>query len=79
MITPQVHTDESGVDYGYGWSIDRSNGHLRVGHDGGLPGFRAHLAYYPDDQASIIVLSNIAASDVPGIVGELEQIVFARP
>jgi CubicO group peptidase (beta-lactamase class C family) len=78
MIAPQVHADPLGADYGYGWVIADSNGHSRVGHEGGLPGFHSFLAYYPDDQASVIVLSNIAASDVLGIVEGIEPIILTE-
>ena len=47
-----------GAAYGYGWIISRHLGHQLVEHSGGVNGFVADLARYPDDQVTIIVLSN---------------------
>jgi len=52
MTTPYKET------YGYGLFIDSLNNHLRIWHDGGIPGFSSHLAYYPADDVNIIALSN---------------------
>jgi CubicO group peptidase (beta-lactamase class C family) len=46
---------------GYGWLIDRHLGHRRLFHSGSSPGFSTTLAYYPDDQLTVVVLSSIYA------------------
>ncbi|HEY3947795.1 serine hydrolase domain-containing protein [Phenylobacterium sp.] len=46
-------------DIGYGWMLDRNLGRRRVFHIGRSPGYNAALAYYPDDQLTVVVLSNI--------------------
>jgi D-alanyl-D-alanine carboxypeptidase len=48
--------------YGLGWSVDTIHGKRRVGHAGSYKGYRAKFDMYPDEHASIIVLSNL---DVP--------------
>lgn len=46
-------------NYGYGWQIRRFFERTIYNHTGGIDGFSSHLAYYPDEQLTIVVLSNI--------------------
>lgn len=46
-------------DIGYGWMIDRNLDRRRVFHIGRSPGYWAVMAYYPEDQLTVVVLSNI--------------------
>jgi len=48
--------------YGYGILIDSLKTHPRIWHDGGIPGFSSHLAYYPADDVSVVVISNNGSS-----------------
>ena len=52
MMTPYLG------NYGYGLLIDSLKSHKRVWHNGGIPGFSAHLAYYPDDDLCVVSISN---------------------
>ncbi|MCK5330064.1 MAG: beta-lactamase family protein [Candidatus Marinimicrobia bacterium] len=45
-------------DYGFGWYIDDYQGYHRVYHTGSTCGFRNAYLRYPDDQLSIIILTN---------------------
>jgi CubicO group peptidase (beta-lactamase class C family) len=58
MWTPMPLTGGGSADYGFGWQIDAVDGHRRVHHGGSLPGFRAEFARFPDDQLTVIVLTN---------------------
>lgn len=49
--------------YGFGWFIDSVNNHLRVHHDGGVPGFRSDFERFPDDKLSVIVLTNVGSAN----------------
>jgi hypothetical protein len=42
-----------------------------IDHGGGIEGFNTHLAYYPDDQLTVVVLGNLngPASDIAGKLG----------
>jgi len=62
--------------YGYGWEISHQSGHLVIGHAGRVPGFRAQLLRYPDDQATIIVLSNLDSLDLNVINKALADITL---
>jgi len=52
MTTPVKH------DYGYGIVIDQEQNHKRFSHSGAINGFDSFLAYYPDDDLTVVVLSN---------------------
>jgi CubicO group peptidase (beta-lactamase class C family) len=52
MMTPYLG------NYGYGLLIDSLKTHKRVWHNGGIPGFSAHLAYYPADDLYVAAISN---------------------
>jgi len=44
-----------------------------IDHGGGIEGFNTHLAYYPDDQLTVVVLGNLngPASDIAGKLGSV--------
>ena len=76
MYSPILAADGSGSDYGLGWQLSEGNGHRRVGHSGGINGFRVFLGRYLDDGVTIILLSNIQTEDIDPIIDRLEQIIF---
>jgi CubicO group peptidase (beta-lactamase class C family) len=57
---------KSGVihPYGFGWFVDTINGHRRIRHDGGLPGFSSDFERFVDDRLTIIVLVNTENRDL---------------
>jgi CubicO group peptidase (beta-lactamase class C family) len=72
MITPYMN------HYGYGIGIDSLKTHLRISHNGGIPGFVSHLAYYPADDVCVVAISNNGGnSDKLGI--SLASILFDLP
>lgn len=58
MWTAMKLNDSTSTHYGMAWFIDSVNNHLRVHHDGGVPGFRSDFERFPDDKLSVIVLTN---------------------
>jgi len=76
MYSPIQAADGSGSGYGLGWQLSESNGHRRVGHSGGINGFRVFLGRYLEDGVTIILLSNIQTEDIDPIIDSLELIVF---
>lgn len=50
-------------NYGYGWRIDTYQGHRRYHHSGSTSGFRHFIARFPDEQLTIILLTNRAGPD----------------
>lgn len=45
-------------NYGFGWTIDTLEGHKNIGHGGATSGFSATHQRFPDDNLSIIILTN---------------------
>jgi CubicO group peptidase (beta-lactamase class C family) len=45
--------------YAFGVSIRTIGGHRCVWHNGGIDGFNAAMAYYPEDKLVVIVLGNV--------------------
>ncbi len=62
MTNPTRLNDGSTYPYGYGLSLSEMEGHRKVDHGGGINGFRAHLAHYPDDDLTIAVLANAGSA-----------------
>jgi CubicO group peptidase (beta-lactamase class C family) len=61
-------------DYAFGLQVYTINGRKVIYHNGGIEGFNTHLAYYPDDKLTVIVLANvngIAPTDIAAKLGAL--------
>jgi len=64
MWTPARLTDGTTNGYGFGWFLDEINGHRRVRHSGGVPGFVCEMERFPDDRLTVIVMANIGNRDL---------------
>ncbi len=75
MLTP--HLDK----YGYGVYLDSLFGKQSISHGGGIPGFIAYLSYYPAENVTIILLSNVGWFDesLNTINADLSAIIFHKP
>lgn len=62
--TPVKLSDGSSYPYGFGWYVDAINGHRRIHHGGGVPGFVAEFDRFPDDLISVIIMANIQDRDL---------------
>jgi CubicO group peptidase (beta-lactamase class C family) len=51
-------TDEEGVWYGYGWFLDEPGGRRRYRHEGSTIGFRNAVRRFPDEDLTVLFLSN---------------------
>lgn len=71
MFTP-VGTN----NYGYGWEIQAWNGKRVVSHTGGINGFASLLMRFPDDDATIILLSNIESFDAAQAAYEIADMLW---
>ena len=65
MITPGTLTDGTRLRYAKGLAIDSLDGHRRISHGGGIPGFVSTLQYFPDDSLTVVVLVNSAGPVSP--------------
>lgn len=64
--------------YGYGWFI-RPDKRLVYYHGGGTFGCSAFSAWYPHEQVSIIILSNVSVLPVNELWNDIEKIIFKEP
>lgn len=54
-------------DYGFGWFLDKINGHKLIRHGGSLPGFRSEFGRFVDDKISIVIMANGDNADLGAI------------
>lgn len=73
MFTPFLN------NYAYGWFVTSLFGHKIITHNGGINGFATHLARFPDDDACVIVLSNMPTRALAELSRGLEAILFGKP
>jgi len=59
MITPFKS------DYAFGLGVRTVAGRKVIDHGGGIEGFNTHLAYYPDDKLTVVVLGNLNGAAHP--------------
>ena len=57
--------------YGFGWRIEEVDGHLRHSHTGSTSGFRNVIQRFPDDNLTVIILTNRADPDVAPLASKL--------
>jgi len=69
VFSQAILNDGSTIKYGFGWMISQTGGLKEVGHGGDITGFNTYIARYPDEQYTVIVLSNIEMRP-PGPVPE---------
>jgi CubicO group peptidase (beta-lactamase class C family) len=81
IFTPYVASDlHPGFSIGYSWLIGSDNGRREIWHPGFLAGFASDFVRYPDDKATIIILSNLWQGDaaVLDLASTLAQKLFTR-
>lgn len=64
--------------YGYGWVVASHNGLKVVGHSGGIPGYRAQLSFFPDDDVTVVVLQNVTQPIAEDINLQIIELIFAE-
>ena len=55
---------------GFGWSIGKQKDHKRIGHGGAWQGFTCDISRYPDDNLTVVVLTNLAGAN-PGLIAQI--------
>ncbi len=64
LITPPVLPNEQQSKYACGLVVFETQGRQTISHAGGIPGFGAAMAHYPDDDVSIVVLCNTRGPNI---------------
>ncbi|MBP7476407.1 MAG: serine hydrolase [Pyrinomonadaceae bacterium] len=61
--------------YGFGWALGNVNGKKLIEHGGAWQGFKAHIARYPDNKLTVIVLANLAQTNQSRIAHGIAEVV----
>jgi CubicO group peptidase (beta-lactamase class C family) len=78
MWTPVKLNNGTTVPYGFGWGLGPWQGHKRVHHDGGLPGFGASFVRFVEDKLTVIVMTNTNGGDPQKIALNVAGLLRAR-
>ncbi|MFN8374970.1 MAG: serine hydrolase domain-containing protein [Anaerolineae bacterium] len=68
-----------GHGYGLGWELYALHGHRVVAHSGGLDGFLSNLVRFVDDDATLIILSNLGGAATAALTETLAAALFGVP
>ncbi len=60
--------------YAFGVLIDDFYGNNRIQHTGGVPGFLSYIAYYPNEELTIVLLTNFTSYEVNDKYMQLSQL-----
>lgn len=71
---PATLNDGTVTDYGFGWVIDDYRGYARRAHGGSWVGFRTGLARYPDQDLTIVILTNSSDADTDDLIDRVSDI-----
>jgi D-alanyl-D-alanine carboxypeptidase len=78
MTTPGMLSDGREFPYGYGFQLLHHEGAGRVvEHGGGVPGFVSSIAYYPEQEVIIAVLTNRGTNTAPVVKEAIARHLFA--
>lgn len=78
-LTPGRLADGSSTGYAFGLVVSNTDGHPVIEHRGWTNGYLSVLERYPEDQTSIILLSNTNRLVPWSFTGEIRKSLFAIP
>ena len=76
MLERGVLADGDTLSYALGLILREHRGLRVVFHDGGLAGYRSSLLYYPEIDAGVVVLGNVASLDAGGMARGVAEAFF---
>jgi CubicO group peptidase (beta-lactamase class C family) len=84
MATPEgaaVHSNPRDPDAGYGFAmmVNREDSHRRIGQHGSLYGYSGALYDFPEDQLTIVVLTNTEGQNAYAITRALARAALGLP
>jgi D-alanyl-D-alanine carboxypeptidase len=60
-------------------AADALEGHTRLHHGGVVNGFAGHAAYYPDDDLTVVVLTNTRSGEAQRLELEIARRLLGLP
>ena len=79
MTTPVTLPNGKALSYGYGLGVDSFGGHRRFFHGGGLPGFDGWVAFFPDDDVTVVALCNTDGDVAMEVADAMSGLVLGVP
>ena len=70
-----ILADGTGAGYGYGWYLDQYRGRRRYRHSGSTIGFRNEVQRFPDDDLTVLFLSN-RNEIAPGLADAIAEVLL---
>jgi CubicO group peptidase (beta-lactamase class C family) len=65
--------------YGYGLFIDTTGEHTTIGHSGNINGFVSAMTHLPDEDMTIIILSNLETANItPPLLDSIVQALLGE-
>ncbi|HEX8162645.1 MAG TPA: serine hydrolase [Pyrinomonadaceae bacterium] len=65
-------------DYGYGWNVVKLLNRKAYAHGGGIEGFVTYIVRFPEERATVIVLSNLEGTSASRVGRDLSAIMFGE-
>jgi len=78
MQTVDPLNDGNQNNYAFGVNVDNFLGEKRIRHGGAIGGFRAHVATYPNQNLSVVILTNFSRGNPGGHSDEIAKIVIGN-
>lgn len=68
-------------EYGYALALQDMQGHQKIAHGGGIPGFNSSLAEFPKDRITVAVIANAIGKDAGAgkVAAKIERIAIGLP
>jgi CubicO group peptidase (beta-lactamase class C family) len=79
MYTPVQLVDGHQEHYGLGWAMGHYRQHHFICHAGGVPGFSSFFGRFPEEDVTIIVLSNRDGFDASALARQISHLVLDLP
>lgn len=79
MRSPGQLVDGTSTGYALGLFVGDLDDHRRVGHGGGINGFTSQLSRYPDDDLTVVVLTNCGNCDPTTVEQGIARVVLGIP
>jgi hypothetical protein len=76
MTSPGALRDGTPIEYGYGLAVSYLDGHRRINHVGGTLGFSSQISHYPDEDVTVVVLTNTENANAASIESSVARAVL---
>jgi CubicO group peptidase (beta-lactamase class C family) len=79
MTTPATLNSGEKTTYGYGLAIGNLENRRKISHGGGINGFSTQLSHYPDDDLTVVVLTNTTSAHPGALESRIARAVLGLP